>query len=45
MCYKILNDKNIHLIALNEILTQFGKCNSLPNPVCMVAEPDTHDEN
>ena len=30
MWYKILNDKN----AWNEILTQFGECDSLPNSVC-----------
>ena len=29
MCYKILNDKNTHFVAWNEILTQFGECNSL----------------
>ena len=45
MCYKILNDKNTHLIAWNEILTQFGECDSLPNPVCAVAEPGAHAEN
>ena len=37
MCYKILNDKNTHHIAWNEILTQFGECDSLPNSVCAVA--------
>ena len=45
MCYKILNDKNTHLIAWNEILTQFGECDALPNPVCAVAEPVAHAEN
>ena len=45
MCYKILNDKNTHFIAWNEILTQLGECNSLTNPVCAVAEPGTHAEN
>ena len=29
MRYKILNDKNTQLIAWNEILTQFGVCDSL----------------
>ena len=38
MCYKILNDKNTHLIAWSEILTQFGECDSLTNPACAVAE-------
>ena len=42
MCYKTLNDKNTHLIAWSEILTQFGECDSLPNPVCAVAEPGAH---
>ena len=42
MCYKTLNDKNTHLIAWNEILTQFGECDSLPSPVCAVAEPGAH---
>ena len=45
MCYKTLNDKNTHLIAWNEILTQFGECDSLPNPVCTVVEPGAHAEN
>ena len=45
MCYKILSDKNTHLIAWNEILTQFGECDALPNPVCAVAEPVAHAEN
>ena len=31
MYYKILNDKNTHLVGWNEILTQFGECDSLPN--------------
>ena len=31
MCYKILNDKNTHLIAWNEILTQ---CNSANETRC-----------
>ena len=29
----------------NEILTQFGEGNSIPNPVCAVAEPGAHAEN
>ena len=29
MCYKILYDKNTHLIARSEILTQFGECDCL----------------
>ena len=45
MCYKILNDKNIHLIACNEILTQFGDCDSLTTPACAVAELGAHAEN
>ena len=28
-----------------KILTQFGECDSLPNPVCAVAEPGAHAEN
>ena len=45
MCYKILNDKNTHLLVWNEILTQFCECDSLPNSVCAVAEPGAHAEN
>ena len=45
MCYKTLNDKNTHVIAWSEILTQFGECDSSPNPVCAVAEPGAHAEN
>ena len=45
MCYKILNDKKTHLIAWSEIQTQFGECDSLPNPDCAVAEPGAHAEN
>ena len=45
MSDKILNDKNTHLIAWNEILTQFGECDSLPNPVCAVAKPGAYAEN
>ena len=39
MLQDTVNDINTHSIALNEILTQFGECDSLPNPVCAVAEP------
>ena len=45
MCYKILTDKNTHLIAWNEIMTQFGECDSLPNSVCEAAGPGAHAEN
>ena len=45
MCYKILNDKNTHLIAWSEILTQSGECDSLLNSVCAVAEPGAHAKN
>ena len=45
MCYKILNDKNTHLIAWNEMLTQFGECDSLTNPAGAVAELGAHAEN
>ena len=45
MCYKIFNDKNTHLIAWNEILTQFGECDSLTNPAGAVAELGAHAEN
>jgi len=45
MSYKILSDENTHLIAWKEVLTQFGECDSLTNPVCAVAEPGAQAEN
>ena len=40
-----IRSHSVLFIAWNEILTQFGECDSLPNPVCAVAEPDAHAEN